>query len=103
MIDDILNFLDPYWWLIIGVVKAVIIVVGLLSAVPLLVWLAKLVFVFLLPTPNAFPRGKASKRYMKKMECAILHPGNTIGGRKRSILVPKFSLYSEEAAREAWS
>lgn len=41
MIDDILNFLDPYWWLIIGVVKAVIIAVGLLSTVPLLVWLER--------------------------------------------------------------
>jgi NADH-quinone oxidoreductase subunit H len=41
LIDDILNFLDPYWWLIIGVVKAVIIAVGLLSTVPLLVWLER--------------------------------------------------------------
>jgi NADH-quinone oxidoreductase subunit H len=41
LIDDILNFLDPYWWLIIGAVKAVIIAVGLLSAVPLLVWLER--------------------------------------------------------------
>ncbi len=41
MIDDILNFLDPYWWLIIGAVKAVIIAVGLLSTVPLLVWLER--------------------------------------------------------------
>jgi NADH-quinone oxidoreductase subunit H len=41
LIDDILNFVDPYWWLIIGVVKAVIIAVGLLSAVPLLVWLER--------------------------------------------------------------
>ncbi len=41
MIDDILNFIDPYWWLIIGVVKAVIIAIGLLSAVPLLVWLER--------------------------------------------------------------
>ena len=41
MIDDILNFLDPYWWLIIGVVKAVIIAVGLLSTVPMLVWLER--------------------------------------------------------------
>lgn len=41
MIDDILNFLDPYWWLIIGVIKAVIIAVGLLSTVPLLVWLER--------------------------------------------------------------
>ena len=41
MIDDILNFLDPYWWLIIGVVKAMIIAVALLSAVPLLVWLER--------------------------------------------------------------
>ncbi len=41
MIDDILNFLDPYWWLIIGVVKAVIIAVGLLTMVPLLVWLER--------------------------------------------------------------
>lgn len=41
MIDDILNFLDPYWWLIIGVVKAVIIAIGLLSTVPLLVWLER--------------------------------------------------------------
>jgi len=41
LIDDILNFMDPYWWLIIGVVKAVIIVVGLLTMVPLLVWLER--------------------------------------------------------------
>jgi len=41
LIDDILNFLDPYWWLIIGVVKAVIIAVALLSTVPLLVWLER--------------------------------------------------------------
>jgi len=41
LIDDILNFLDPYWWLIIGVVKAVIIAVGLLSTVPMLVWLER--------------------------------------------------------------
>jgi len=41
LIDDILNFLDPYWWLIIGAVKAVIIAVGLLSTVPLLVWLER--------------------------------------------------------------
>ncbi len=41
MIDDILNFLDPYWWLIIGAVKAVIIAVGLLTMVPLLVWLER--------------------------------------------------------------
>jgi NADH-quinone oxidoreductase subunit H len=41
LIDDILNFLDPYWWLIIGVVKAAIIAVGLLSTVPLLVWLER--------------------------------------------------------------
>ncbi|TDJ58087.1 MAG: NADH-quinone oxidoreductase subunit NuoH [Nitrospina sp.] len=41
MIDGILNFLDPYWWLIIGVVKAVIIAVALLSMVPLLVWLER--------------------------------------------------------------
>jgi len=41
LIDDILNFIDPYWWLIIGVVKAVIIAIGLLSAVPLLVWLER--------------------------------------------------------------
>ena len=33
--------MDPYWWLIIGVVKAVIIVVGLLTMVPLLVWLER--------------------------------------------------------------
>ena len=31
MIDDILNFMDPYWWLIIGAVKAVVIAVALLS------------------------------------------------------------------------
>jgi len=41
LIDDILNFMDPYWWLVIGVVKAVIIAVGLLSTVPLLVWLER--------------------------------------------------------------
>jgi NADH-quinone oxidoreductase subunit H len=41
LIDDILNFLDPYWWLIIGGVKAVIIAVALLSMVPLLVWLER--------------------------------------------------------------
>jgi len=41
LIDDIFNFLDPYWWLIIGVVKAGIIAVALLSAVPLLVWLER--------------------------------------------------------------
>jgi NADH-quinone oxidoreductase subunit H len=41
LIDDILNFLDPYWWLIIGAVKAVIIAVGLLTMVPLLVWLER--------------------------------------------------------------
>lgn len=41
MIDDILNFLDPYWWLIIGAVKAVIIAVGLMTMVPLLVWLER--------------------------------------------------------------
>ena len=41
MIDDILNFLDPYWWLIIGVVKAVIIAIALLTTVPLLVWLER--------------------------------------------------------------
>ena len=41
MIDDVLNFLDPYWWLIIGVVKAAIIAVGLLTVVPLLVWLER--------------------------------------------------------------
>ncbi|MCH7501170.1 MAG: NADH-quinone oxidoreductase subunit H, partial [Nitrospinae bacterium] len=41
MIDGILNFLDPYWWLIIGVVKAVIIAVALLSMVPFLVWLER--------------------------------------------------------------
>jgi NADH-quinone oxidoreductase subunit H len=41
LIDDILNFLDPYWWLIIGVVKAVIIAVGLLTTVPMLVWLER--------------------------------------------------------------
>ena len=41
MIDDILNFLDPYWWLIIGGVKAVIIAVALLLMVPLLVWLER--------------------------------------------------------------
>lgn len=41
MVDDILNFLDPYWWLIIGVVKAAIIAVALLTAVPLLVWLER--------------------------------------------------------------
>ncbi len=41
MLDDLLYFLDPYWWLIIGVVKAVIIAVGLLTMVPLLVWLER--------------------------------------------------------------
>jgi len=41
LIDGILNFLDPYWWLIIGVVKAVIIAVALLSMVPFLVWLER--------------------------------------------------------------
>ncbi len=41
MIDDILNFLDPYWWLIIGVVKAVVIAVGLLTVVSPLVWLER--------------------------------------------------------------
>ena len=41
MIDDILNFMGPYWWLVIGVVKAVVIAIGLLTAVPLLVWLER--------------------------------------------------------------
>ena len=41
MIDDILNFIDPYWWLIIGAVKAVVIAVALLSTVPFLVWLER--------------------------------------------------------------
>ena len=41
MIDDILNFLDPYWWLIIGAVKAAVIAVALLTVVSPLVWLER--------------------------------------------------------------
>ncbi len=41
MIDDILNFLDPYWWLIIGVVKAVVIAVVLLTVVSPVAWLER--------------------------------------------------------------
>ncbi len=41
MIDDILDFLAPYNYLIIGVIKAVVIAVALMTCVPGLVWLER--------------------------------------------------------------
>ncbi len=41
MIDSVIDFLAPYTFLIVGAVKAVIIAIGLLSSVPLLVWLER--------------------------------------------------------------
>ena len=39
MIDDAIEFLEPYTYLIIGSVKALVIAGALLGIVPLLVWL----------------------------------------------------------------
>lgn len=41
MIDSVLEFLVPYTYLIVGVVKAVVIIIGLLTVVPGLVWLER--------------------------------------------------------------
>lgn len=41
MIDTVLELLDPYWELVIGAVKAVIIAILLLQSVPFLVWLER--------------------------------------------------------------
>ncbi len=41
MLDDVIDFLEPYTYLIIGSVKALIIAGALLGIVPALVWLER--------------------------------------------------------------